>query len=99
MEHCIPGKRRYPGMSSKERELFDSLFSPHTRRDFLKRAGAIGLSGMALSGFLEACGSNSSTASTSNVNMAGPIDMQTLMSHAKTEGKLQAIGIPPEWAD
>lgn len=86
-------------MSKKERELFESLFSPHNRRDFLKRAGAIGLSGAALSGFLEACGSTSTGSTTSNVNMAGPIDMQTLMSHAKTEGKLQAIGIPPEWAD
>ena len=25
--------------------------------------------------------------------------MQTLMSHAKQEGELQAIGIPPDWAD
>ncbi len=86
-------------MSKQEREIFNSLFSPHSRREFLKRAGAIGLSGAALSGFLEACGSSTSTSSTSNVNMAGPIDMQTLMSHAKTEGQLQAIGIPPEWAD
>jgi putative spermidine/putrescine transport system substrate-binding protein len=31
--------------------------------------------------------------------MAGPIDMQTLITHAKQEGKLEAIGIPPEWAD
>lgn len=86
-------------MSNKERELFNSLFSPHNRRDFLKRAGAIGLSGAALSGFLEACGGSSTGSTTPNVNMAGPIDMQTLMSHAKTEGQLQAIGIPPEWAD
>ena len=31
--------------------------------------------------------------------MAGPIDLQTLMTQAKAEGSLQAIGIPPEWAD
>lgn len=86
-------------MSGKEHELFNSLFSHHNRRDFLKRAGAIGLSGTALSGFLEACGSSSGGSTTSNVNMAGPIDLQTLMSHAKTEGQLQAIGIPPEWAN
>ncbi|HLX58722.1 MAG TPA: extracellular solute-binding protein [Ktedonobacteraceae bacterium] len=89
-------------MSSQDRELFDPLFSPHNRREFLKRAGAIGLSGAALSAFLEACGSTGgggSTTPTSSVNMAGPIDLPTLMSHAKTEGKLQAIGIPPEWAD
>ncbi len=88
-------------MSSQERELFDPLFSPHNRREFLKRAGAAGLSGAALTAFLEACGSTSGggTTPTPNVNMAGPIDLPTLMSHAKTEGQLQAIGIPPEWAD
>src|SRR5579859_6516730 len=89
-------------MSSQERELFDPLFSPHNRREFMKRAGAIGLSGAALSAFLEACGSTSGgggTTPTTTVNMAGPIDMQTLMSNAKKEGQLQAIGIPPEWAD
>jgi putative spermidine/putrescine transport system substrate-binding protein len=31
--------------------------------------------------------------------MAGPIDMNTLITNAKKEGQLQAIGIPPEWAD
>ncbi len=31
--------------------------------------------------------------------MAGPIDIQTLITNAKKEGGLQAIGIPPEWAD
>ena len=39
------------------------------------------------------------TSSSSNINMAGPIDIQTLMTNAKKEGQLQAIGIPPEWAD
>lgn len=89
-------------MSSQERELFNPLFSSHNRREFMKRAGAIGLSGAALSAFLEACGSTGGgggTTPTTTVNMAGPIDLQTLMSHAKTEGQLQAIGIPPEWAD
>ncbi len=89
-------------MSSQERELFHPLFFPHNRREFMKRAGAVGLSGAALSAFLEACGSTSGgggTTPTPNVNMAGPIDLPTLMSHAKTEGQLQAIGIPPEWAD
>ncbi|HVB72343.1 MAG TPA: extracellular solute-binding protein [Ktedonobacteraceae bacterium] len=88
-------------MSNQEHELFDPLFSPHNRRDFLKRAGAVGLSGAALTAFLEACGSTStgSASPTASVNMAGPIDMQTLMTQAKKEGQLQAIGIPPEWAD
>src|SRR5256884_1103906 len=89
-------------MSSQEHELFGNLFSPHNRRDFLKRAGAVGLSGTALTAFLEACGNSGgsgSTSSTATPNLAGPIDMQTLMSHAKQEGDLQAIGIPPEWAD
>ncbi len=88
-------------MKNSEQELFNAPFAPHSRRDFLKRAGALGLSASALTAFLEACGSSSSTSggSTSNVNMAGPIDLQTLMTNAKKEGQLQAIGIPPEWAD
>jgi len=75
------------------------LFGTHHRRTFLKRAGALGLSGAAFAAFLEACGNSSSSSSTQNVNMVGPIDMQTLTSHARQEGQLQAIGIPPEWAD
>jgi putative spermidine/putrescine transport system substrate-binding protein len=88
-------------MSDQKRELFEPLFSAHNRREFLKRAGAVGLSGAALSAFLEACGGTTGggTTPTPTVNMAGPIDLPTLMSHAKTEGQMQAIGIPPEWAD
>lgn len=87
-------------MNSQEQELFGKLFAPHNRRDFIKRASALGLSATALSAFLEACGSpNTVTGTTPTVNMAGPIDMQTLITHAKQEGKLEAIGIPPEWAD
>lgn len=88
-------------MSSQEKELFGNPFSPHNRREFLKRAGALGLSGSALAAFLDACGGTTggSSTPTSNINMAGPIDMNTLISHAKSEGQLQAIGIPPEWAD
>jgi putative spermidine/putrescine transport system substrate-binding protein len=90
-------------MESQEQELFQKLFSPHNRRDFIKRAGALGLSASALTAFLEACGSSTSsgtsTTGTATVNMAGPIDMQTLITNAKKEGQLQAIGIPPEWAD
>jgi putative spermidine/putrescine transport system substrate-binding protein len=87
-------------MNSQEQKLFGKLFVPHNRRDFIKRAGALGLSASALAAFLEACGStNTVTGTTPTVNMAGPIDMQTLITHAKQEGKLEAIGIPPEWAD
>lgn len=89
-------------MSSQEQELFSNVFSPHRRRDFLKRAGAVGISASALTAFLEACGNTgggSGSTPTTNVNMAGPIDMQTLITNAKKEGQLQAIGIPPEWAD
>src|SRR5947207_5591396 len=90
-------------MESREQELFQKLFSPHNRRDFIKRAGALGLSASALTAFLEACGSStssgSSSSTTATVNMAGPIDIQTLITNAKKEGQLQAIGIPPEWAD
>ena len=88
-------------MNSQELELFGKLLAPHTRRDFIKRASALGLSATALSAFLEACGSNSTGGggSTPSANLAGPIDLQTLMTNAKKEGQLQAIGIPPEWAD
>lgn len=87
-------------MNSQEQRLFGNLFAPHNRRDFIKRAGALGFSATALSAFLEACGSSGTTSSSNpSINMAGPIDMQTLITHAKQEGKLEAIGIPPEWAD
>src|SRR6202022_4200674 len=86
-------------MNSRDQELFGNLLAPHNRRDFMKRAAALGLSGTALTAFLEACGSTSTTGTTPNINMAGPIDMQTLITNAKKEGQLQAIGIPPEWAD
>jgi putative spermidine/putrescine transport system substrate-binding protein len=86
-------------MSSQEQDFLARVFAPHNRREFMKRAGALGLSGAAFSAFLEACGSSSTTTTGSSVNMAGPIDMQTLITNAKKEGGLQAIGIPPEWAD
>jgi putative spermidine/putrescine transport system substrate-binding protein len=88
-------------MDSPGQALRNELFSPHNRRQFLKRAGALGISASALTTFLEACGSSSSTtgSATANVNMSGPIDMQTLATNAKKEGGLQAVGIPPEWAD
>ena len=90
-------------MNSQRQELFGNVFAPHNRREFMKRAAALGLSGSALTAFLEACGSTTSTGSsstpTTNVNMAGPIDIQTLTTKAKAEGSLHAIGIPPEWAD
>lgn len=83
-------------------ELFDNVFAPRSRRRFLEQAAALGVSSVALASFLEACGSSTTSTTTttgSSVNMAGPIDMQTLITNAKKEGKLQAIGIPPEWAD
>ena len=88
-------------MSSQEQELIGKLLNPHNRRDFIKRAGALGLSASALTAFLEACGSTPSTTTGSGqtINLSGPIDVQTLMTKAKVEGGLQAVGIPPEWAD
>lgn len=83
-------------MSNHDQEMFHSIFTPHNRRAFLKRAGALSLSGAALAAFLESCGNSNGGSAPTNVNMAGPIDMQTLISHAKQEGQLQAIGIPPE---
>lgn len=96
------GARAVFFMDSREKELFDKLLSLHNRRDFIKYAGALSLSASALTAFLEACGSSTSTGSTtssSGSNMAGPIDIQTLITHAKKEGQLQAIGIAPEWVD
>jgi putative spermidine/putrescine transport system substrate-binding protein len=90
-------------MSSQE--PLSNIFAFNTlrnRRSFLKQAGALGLSGAAFAAFLDACGGGSGSSSTGSApaaNMAGPIDMQTLMTNAKKEGQLQAIGIPPEWAD
>src|SRR6266704_3139508 len=86
-------------MNSQEHGLFDTIFTPHSRRSFLKRAGALGLSGTALTAFLEACGGTTTTGSTPAAIPLGPIDLQTLTTNAKKEGQLQAIGIPPEWAD
>ncbi len=86
-------------------EQMASVFDPtiqHDRRTFLKQAGALGVSASALSAFLAACGgssTSSTTSSSSSTNLAGPIDMQTLITNAKKEGKLEAIGIPPEWAN
>src|SRR5260370_2425090 len=87
-------------MHSQDQELFGKLLSPHNRRDFIKRAGALGLSASALTAFLEACGSSSTTTTTgSGTNMARPIDIQTLITTAKKEAHLQAIAIPPSTAD
>ncbi len=83
-------------MSNQDSELLSQIFAAHSRRGFLRRAGAAGLSLGAMATFLEACGS---TPATNNVNLGGPIDLSTLMSKAKSEGTLEAIGIPPEWAD
>ena len=84
-------------MSNQEFDLFmNNLLAPHSRRHFFKRASALGLSTTALTALLAACGGTTTTSSSIPV---GPIDMQTLISSAKKEGKLQAIGIPPEWAD
>ena len=82
-------------------ELFRNMFAPRSRRRFLEQAGTFGVSSLALASFLEACSSSSPTSTTtgSTVNMAGPIDMQTLITNAKKEGKLQGIGISPEWAN
>ncbi len=84
-------------MSDQEFEIINQLTGPQSRRQLLKRAGAAGLSLPVLASALEACGTT--TTSTSNVNLAGPIALSTLESKAKSEGQLQAIGIPPEWAD
>lgn len=81
-------------------ELFDNVFSSQSRRSFIKRASALGFSTAAIAAFLEACGSTTTSSTPpSSVNLAGPINMNTLAANAKKEGKLEAIGIPPEWAN
>src|ERR1019366_6403175 len=85
-------------MNDQQQELIDKLFGAHNRRDFLKRAGALGLSGAALTAFLDACGS-AATSTTTSVNLSNAIDVKTLAANAKKEGILQAVGITPEWAN
>jgi putative spermidine/putrescine transport system substrate-binding protein len=89
--------------SLSNQDLFHKALTnrvPLHRRDFLKHAGALGLSTAALTTFLEACGGSAPTATSASApNLTGPIDIQTLITNAKKEGKLQAVGIPPEWAD
>ncbi len=79
------------------------LWNRQNRRHFLQQAGAFGVSSLALVSFLEACGGQSATSSssttTNTANMTGPIAMQTLITNAKKEGSLQAIGFPRDWAD
>ncbi|QBD83728.1 extracellular solute-binding protein [Ktedonosporobacter rubrisoli] len=90
------------------RELFNNfldLSRAGSRRSFLKQAGALGVSATAFGAFLQACGGGNSSSGTgagaapNPANLAGPIDLKTLAENAKKEGKLEAIGIPPEWAD
>jgi len=85
-------------MDNQEQKLLGSMFNPQNRRDLIKRAAALGLSVPALTAFLEACGSSTSSTSTTTQDV-GPTDLQTLITNAKKEGQLQAVGIPPEWAD
>ncbi len=85
-------------MNSQELEVFGNLLAPHSRRSFLKRAGALGISATALTAFLEACGGSTSS-SPPPITSTGPIDMQTLITNAKIEGQLQAIGFPRDWAN
>ena len=89
-----------------DQELFRAV-SPfqarQNRRHFMKQAGALGVSSLALISLLEACGGQTATTTTSTTsstaNLAGPIDMQTLITNAKKEGKLEAIGFPRDWAN
>jgi putative spermidine/putrescine transport system substrate-binding protein len=83
-------------VSYQESEYLRRLFAAHSRRGFFRRAGVAGVSLGAMATFLEACGT---TSTGTTINLAGPIDLATLKSKAKGEGKLEAIGIPPEWAD
>ncbi|MBX5452224.1 twin-arginine translocation signal domain-containing protein [Thermogemmatispora sp.] len=83
---------------SRQQPLFTDILGQQSRRHFLRRAGIAGLSASALATMLEACGgSNPSTSTTTTgIDMAGPIKLETLIANAKKEGQLQAVGIPPE---
>jgi putative spermidine/putrescine transport system substrate-binding protein len=90
-----------------DQELFRAM-SPlqmrQNRRRFMKQASALGVSSFALISLLEACGgqtttTGSTTSTTNTANLTGPIDLQTLTTNAKKEGKLEAIGFPRDWAD
>jgi putative spermidine/putrescine transport system substrate-binding protein len=89
----------------RNQELFRFWSSSQTRRSrrhFMQQAGALGVSSVALASLLEACGGQTSTtaaSATPAANLTGPVDMQTLITNAKKEGKLEAIGFPPEWAN
>jgi putative spermidine/putrescine transport system substrate-binding protein len=80
-------------------EFFSRFSASMGRRAFLKNTGALGVTAASLSAFLAACGSSAASSIPPAADMIGPIAMSTLISNAKKEGTLEAIGIPPEWAD
>ena len=85
-------------ISSPFNEFFSH--SSSNRRRFLKQVAGAGIATASFSAFLAACGQQPATTTAADAaKLTGPIDMQTLITNAKKEGDLQAIGIPPEWAD
>jgi len=76
-----------------------------SRRDFVRRgafgaAGLVGLGG--LSGLLDACSSGSGSGSSSGASPAASLGsggMNALVKQAQKEGKLNVLGIPPDWAN
>ena len=76
------------------------------RREFLvngARVGGAAFAGVALADLLAACGGTTSGGPASDAQLlasSSSISMDTLKAKAKQEGsKLNATGIPPEWAD
>jgi putative spermidine/putrescine transport system substrate-binding protein len=72
------------------------------RREFLRR-GAVGAGGLvgigAFSSILEACGGSGTAANTNLPKALGSGGLDALAKQAKKEGKLNVLGVPPDWAN
>ena len=72
-----------------------------TRRDFLKKSAAAGVSLTTLSALLAACGGGGDTeGGGAKVPKSGKeISMKDLIASAKDEGTLNTIALPPDWSN
>lgn len=73
-----------------------------SRRELLQRGslGAAGVAGFgALAGLLDACASSSSPAAAGLPAALGSGGLPALVRHAKAEGRLNVLGVPPNWAN
>jgi len=73
-----------------------------SRRELLRRSslGATGVVGFtALAGILDACAGSTSTAARNLPASLGAGGLAALAKKAKTEGRLNVLGVPPNWAN